>query len=49
MESQETERGWYYNEMNNVSLTENDEVEVYSRSNTNGNWTYTYALVIEEE
>lgn len=40
---------WSYNEMNNVSLTENDEVEVYSKSNTNGNWTYTYALVIEEE
>lgn len=40
---------WAYNEVNNVSLSENDVVEIYSKSNNNSNWVYNYALVIEEE
>ena len=37
------------NEVNNVSLNENDVVDIYGRSNSNGTWEYNYALVIEEE
>lgn len=40
---------WAYNEVNNVSLSENDVVQIYSRSNNNTNWLYNYSLVIEEE
>ena len=37
------------NEVNNVSLNENDVIDIYGRSNSNGTWEYNYALVIEEE
>ncbi|MEE1143581.1 MAG: hypothetical protein U0L22_08120 [Bacteroidales bacterium] len=37
------------NEITNVSLNENDVVDLYGKSNSNGNWEYNYALVIEEE
>lgn len=37
------------NEVNNVSLNENDVVTIFGRSNSNGTWEYNYALVIEEE
>lgn len=37
------------NVMTNVSLNENDVVDLYGKSNSNGNWEYNYALIIEEE
>ena len=36
------------NEVNNVSLNENDIVELYGRSNANGTWEYNYCLILEE-
>lgn len=37
------------NEINNVTLNENDIIDLYGKSNSNGTWEYNYCLIIEEE